>query len=453
MEYTRKLAEYVYKTKFEDFPKEVVDQTCMFIMDTMGCALGGYTLAHEEAAFTLKYAKNNCGAGSCTIWCDGGKTNPAFAALVNAAMVHTVDYDDTHMGCVAHFGAALVPTVMALAERYGYSGKDIITAVIMGMEVGARVGRSAMPSHYNYWHPTATFGGIAAATAAAKILGLSALQIEQVIGHAADQAGGMRYCIEKGDFSKSLHPSVAGMKAVIFAEIVKDGADGPVGFLEYKSGFCNAFSEEPKFDALTKDLGNGHFQIMDGTIKSFPTIQLSHTGIQSTLDICRANNIKPEEIIAVEIEHTQTVPGQGCNYAPATVLACRLSLPFCVALAAYDGKVTLTQFTEERLHDPAIMAFMPKVVITPNPGFRQKYPETIASFVKIKTTRGDFEGNMIYPKGDPRNRMTRDEMFAKFHELADNTYSPSKVDAIAEAILNLPKASRVDELMAALKVT
>lgn len=381
--------------------------------------------------------KNQGGRGNSTCFCDGFKTSSAYAALANAAMVHTVDFDDTHMGSITHLGSSLVAATFAMGEQLKSKGLDLLTAFVLGFDVAARVGRSVMPSHYNFWHPTATLGLFASAVAGAKLLGLDAGKTEMVIGHAGDEAGGLRYGIDKGDFSKTLHPAFAAMKGVLLSLVVSMGADGPMGILEYPSGFCNAYSEAPNFGPILADLGKS-YEIMKDSIKSFPTIHCSHTAIQATLNIMDAYKLRAQDVEEINILQTETVKGQGCNYSPNTPLAGRLSIPFCIALAISEGRVALDQFAPEKLGDPKLKDIMAKVKITTDVELKEKYPETIASFVDIRVKDGiKYSNSEIYPKGDPRNRMTPEEIEDKFRELALNTFNRKQVEAIIKAIGDL----------------
>ncbi len=446
-DYTRKLAEFVTKGKFEDFPAEVVEQAKLLMLDTLGCAIAGYTQASDEVEWLLNLAQKHCPGGNCSIICDGSKTSPAYAALVNGGMVHTIDYDDTHMGSIIKCGSSLLPVILAYGEQYRISGKELLTAFILGLEIGTRVGRAVMPSHYKYWHPTGTTGGISAGSAAAKLLKLNAKQTEYVIGHCADAASGMRYAIIHGDFSKTLHPALAAMKAVIMADLVELGAHGPEGMLEYEFGFVNAYSSEPNFEPLLDRLGE-YYEIMEVSIKSFPSIQCSHTAISAALDLISTNDIKAEDIEKVDIIHTATVPGQGCNSAPDTPLAARLSIPYCMALCAYEGRVELDQFTEDRLENPDYRNLMERVTVTPDDNLQSKYPETIASYVDITCNDGAvYSGEQIYPKGDPRNRMSSEELKNKFWKNATISLSEDKAEALIKAIDTLEDADNIDHLI------
>ncbi|MEM8579619.1 MAG: MmgE/PrpD family protein [Pseudomonadota bacterium] len=434
---TRQLADFVAQTSYDDLPSEVVEQAKLFILDTLGCALGGRIQAKEEVSWVTGFATDQKAAGQSTIFGEATKTNAVTAAMTNGAMVHTIDFDDTHMPSISHLGSSLVATTFALGEELLSTGKEIIEAFVLGFDVAGRIGRCTMPTHYKFWHPTATFGGIGAAAAAAKLVKLDADGIEMTIGLAADAAGGLRYGVDNGDFSKSLHPALAAMKAVLFAQLVKGGATGPRGILEYPSGFFNAFSEEPNPEPLLDRLGE-NYEISVGGLKSLPTIQCSHTAVAKTLDLVAENGLQTADIAEVSIVQSETMPGQGMNYAPQSPLAARLSTPFAVSLGLKDGAVALERFSEETLADPDINDLLPRIKIEASLELAEKYPNTVAALVDVKTHDGRvFSGEQIYAKGDPNNRMTPEEIAAKFRTLAVGALGVDRVDQLADGILAL----------------
>ena len=347
---TQILAEYVSKTSFAQLPDEVIQKTKGVILDTLGCAIAGYTLARHEIRCMHDLVKEMGGTPESSIWIDGSRTSAPQAALANGTLVHTIDFDDTHMGSISHLGASVTASTLALGEKLGSDGPSLITAFVLAYDVAGRVGRAVMPSHYKYWHPTATLGIIASAVAASRLLGLRDEQIEQAIGLAADGASGLRYCIDFGDFSKSLHPGLAAWKGILSALIISKGAVGPRGLLEYKSGFCKAYSDEPAMEILPDNLGTS-FEILDDSLKAFPSILCSHTPIHGTIHLMKAQNLRLEDVEAIHLRITPTSPGQGMNYAPDTPLAARLSIPYCVSRAAADGAITMDQFQEEKIQE------------------------------------------------------------------------------------------------------
>ena len=192
---------------------------------------------------------------------------------------------------------------------------------------------------------------------------------------------------------------------------------------------------------------------MADTIKCFLTIQCSHTPVQATIDIMKTNKLKASDIESIHVLETETVPGQGCNYEPASPLAGRLSIPFCIGLAVTEGRVSLEQFTEDKIHDPSIGEVMKKVTIDASSEFSKTYPDTIIAHVDIKTKAGKtFKQSQFYPKGDPRNRMTPAELQAKFHQLASNTVDEKRMKQIITAIGKFENTTDVSKLIRLLVV-
>ena len=444
---TQALAEYVSNAKFSALPQEVVRKTKGVILDTLGCAIAGYTLAGHEFRLIFDQVKEMGGNPQSTVFLEGLKTSSPQAALVNGTLVHTIDFDDTHLGSIAHLGASVVSSTLALGEKLKADGPSLITAMVVAYEVAGRIGKAVMPSHYKYWHPTATLGIIGAATAASKLLGLKAEQAEQAISLAADASSGMRYCIDFGDYSKSLHPGLAAWKGIMAAQIIHRGASGPKGLLEYKSGFCEAYSDEPNLKALTDGLGSS-YEISQDSLKAFPTILCSHTPIQGTIKLMKAHNLLLEDVEAIRFRVTPTAPGQGMNYSPESPLAARLSIPYCVSRAAAEGHISMEQFEQSKIMEPRIREFMKKVSVESIPEFNQKYPGTLAAHVEIQTRDGKrFRDESIFPKGHPDNPMTEDEIKDKFRRLSLVTLDRVQTERIIEKVNDLENSKSPDDLI------
>ncbi len=443
---TRILAEYVSKTSYADLPEEVVRKTKGIILDTLGCALAGHTLASHEYHWIFDLVKEMGGNLESTVFLDGLKTSSAQAALVNGTLIHTIDFDDTHMGSIAHFGAPVVSSVLAMGEKVGADGPSLITAAVLAYEVAGRIGKAVMLSHYKYWHPTATLGTIAAAVGSSKLLEMKGEQVDQAISLAADGASGMRYCIDCGDFSKSLHPGLAAWQGIMAAQIIRKGAPGPKGLLEYKSGFCQAYSSEPNLKALTEDLGT-FYETLTDSLKAFPTILISHAPVEGTLKIMKAEKLRLEDVASIRLRVTPTAPGQGLNYFPDSPMAARLSVPYCVSMAAAEGSISMEQFTPGKVVDPGIRDFMKRITVEPAPEFHQKYPGTLAAHVEIQTKDGKkYEAESIYPKGHPKNPMTDEEIKGKFRGLSALTLDRVQTEEIIKKVYDLENARRTDEL-------
>lgn len=444
---TQVLAEYVNKTSFSALPKEVVRKAEGIILDTLGCGIAGYTLASHEFHWILDLVKEMGGNPQSTVFLEGMKTSTPQAALVNGVLIHTVDFDDTHMGSISHLGASVVSSTLAMGEKVGADGPSLIAAIVLAYEVAGRIGRAIMPSHYKYWHPTGTLGTIATVVSSSKLLGLKTEQMEQAISLAADGASGMRYCIDFGDFSKSLHPGLSAWHGIMAAQIIRRGAVGPKGLLEYKSGFCEAYSDEPNLKALTESLGT-FYEIANDSLKAFPTILCSHTPIQGTIKLMKGKNLRLEDVDSIHFRLTPTAPGQGMNYSPDSPLAARLSIPYCVAMAAAEGHISMDQFQEAKIMDPKIREFMKKVTVESDPEFNSRYPGTLAAHVEIQTRDGSrLKEESIFPKGHPENPMTDEEIKDKFRRLALVTLDRVQTEEIIEKVYDLENLKRTEGLI------
>ncbi len=447
---TQVLAEYVNRTSFSALPKDVVRKAKGIVLDTLGCGIAGYTLASHEFHWILDLVKEMGGNPQSTVFLDGMKTSAPQAAMVNGALIHTVDFDDTHMGSISHLGASVVSSTLAMGEKVGADGPSLITAIVLAYEVAGRIGRAIMPSHYKYWHPTGTLGTIATAVSSSKLLGLKTEQLEQAISLAADGASGMRYCIDFGDFSKSLHPGLSSWKGIMAAQIIRRGAVGPKGLLEYKSGFCEAYSDEPNLKALTENLGT-FYEIANDSLKAFPTILCSHTPIQGTIKLMKGKNLRLEDVESIHFRVTPTAPGQGMNYSPDSPLAARLSIPYCVSMAAAEGHISMDHFQEAKVLNPKIREFMKKVTLESDPEFNNKYPGTLAAHVEIRTKDGSrFKEESIFPKGHPENPMNDEEIKEKFRRLALVTLDRVQTEEIIEKVYDLENLKSAEDLVAVL---
>lgn len=453
MEETKRLAEFVYKTNYESLPDEIITRAKTVMLDTLSCAVAGYTAAEEECKWIIDFVSELGGVEESTVWLNGYRTNAMNAAMANSTMAHTVDFDDTHIDSISHLGAGLLGTVISLGEKLESSGKDVLTAFVLGFEVGGRAGNSVNKgtlSHYKYWHPTATGSTIGCAAAAAKLYGLSADQIEQAIGLGIDQAAGFRYCIDKGDYSKSLHPGWASQRGIMAAQIIKLGANGPKGLFEYKTGFCNAMSEQPNLRELIDGLGTD-YAILSDALKMYPTIHCSHTGIEGVLTLVNDNKIDAEDIESIYLRMTEFAKNQGVNYKPKGVLEARLSIPCCLSIAARKKQLTLNDFVLEDILSNDNIEFMQKIIIQPEPEFNKQYPDALAGEVTIITKdKREYKIFNAYPKGHPKRLASPKDVKAKYDMLTGLTWSEKNAQAVYENFNRIEEIDNIDTIISLL---
>lgn len=449
---TRRLADAIAAIDPDQLPSEVVDRACATIADALTCGIAGSALAAEVVA-PLARLVTEVGDGPVPTLLLARPLPATTAALVNGATIHTIDYDDTHMAVVSHFGASVVAAALSAVVVSGGGGRDLVAAVVAGFEAGARIGRACMPGHYQRWHATSSLGGLAAAGAAARGLGLDGAATEMVLGLAADDAGGTRVCIAQGDVSKSLHAGLAAEKGVRSALLVRAGATGPVGHLEHPFGFFWAYSDERDARRLPDhldDLGK-RWEILENDIKAHPCILSSHTAIEGVLRLSDEHGLTLDDLASIELFQPPYSRGHGINFAPTTAMAARLSVPYCVVVALEDGEVGLAQFEGDRWLDATLRRELQKVSLQPDPALGERFPGQAPTRTVVVTLKGErFECEVGIARGSHKRPLTPEELRVKHDELLSHRLSDDGVRDFHRAIAGLRHESDLRELMSPL---
>ena len=253
MDLSRALANYSVGMTYEKLPPDVISFTKLCILDYFGSAIAGSDKPPIQMISDL--IKEMGGTEQANLF-TGGKSSVLQAALLNGASSHVVELDDIHKGSIIHAATVVIPAALAIAEWKELSGKELITAIVVGYEVCYRIGEAVSPSHYYYWHNTATCGTFGAAIAAAKLLQLTEEETIHALGNAGTQAAGLWEFIEDGAMTKQLHAGKAAMNGVLAALLAQKGFTGPLKILEGNRGFFKAMSDEYDTTKITKSLGS-----------------------------------------------------------------------------------------------------------------------------------------------------------------------------------------------------
>lgn len=411
MTLTKELAEYAVNLKFEDLPAEVVEFTKLCILDWYGSALAG---KDEKPIQSIKELIDEWGGNKQASLVTGGKSSIGNACLVNAAASHIVELDDIHKSSIIHAGTVVIPAAAAVAEAYDLSGKDLITAVVAGYEICYRVGEAVSPSHYYYWHNTATCGTFGSAAAVAKLLNLNVEQTMFALGNAGTQAAGLWEFIEDGANTKQLHTAKAAYNGTLAALLAKKNFTSATRILEGRRGFFNAMSDKYDSEKITQNLGQ-EFKIIENSFKIHASCRHTHPAMDCVLDIMKENGIQHEQIQAISIKTYQTVLNITDNPNPDTVYASKFSSQFCAALIAIKGSASLIDYNNEILQSPQIRELMKNVSVEADPYYEAAYPEKWGAKVEISLKDGrSFSESTDYPKGDPEKPASKEELVHKF---------------------------------------
>lgn len=448
---TRAVAEFVAKLRFEDLPEPVVRQACRLVLDAVGCAASAWTEDPAKARIARDIAAlYPAPHGAGVIGVAGAPAQPAFAALANGILVNAADNDDTHKRALLHVGSVVVPAALAMAQANRLTGRQFVTALVAGYEVAVRVGMAVMPTHYRFWHSTATNGTFGGAATAANALGLDADATQRALGLAGTQASGLNTFFESGDMTKSLHPGKAALNGILSAQLAQLGMTSPPNMLEHPKGYLNAYSLEPKPEALTAGLGSD-WEILQNGFKYFPSILASHSPIQATLAIVQKHRIDPAKIARITNETYNTVLSHFSSKDVGSVMAARISVPYCIAISAVDRALTQAQFAPERINDPLVRQVLARTEVIADAELNTRYPAEFPARVTITMEDGTaFSETVLLPKGDPGNPLTDAELETKYRDNCATALSPAATDALRDAIMAIPAAASLDALSALL---
>jgi len=445
------LTRYVAETTFDSLPREVVDETKKFILDTIGVGLAGVREPGCREVVDLVKTWSSNPAGSTIIFYKD-KVSPPEAAFANSVLMHALDFDDTLDSSAIHTHVSSLPAALALAEvRQGTSGKDLLTSVCLGVDITCRIA-SAITTPLS-WIRTATCGSFGAAAAAAKILNLDERAILATLGVVYSQTAGNAQCLVDGGLVKRMQPGFSARSAVLSAALASRGVTGATNIFEGEYGFYNLYERGKVItERATENLGN-HFGVMDLSIKPYPCCRMTHAPIDAALELSGSHVVDPDGITEVEVSVSKMVSDM--VGAPFTMrenpqVDAQFSIPYTVAVALRNGGVVLSDFTSDSIKSEApILELARKVTVSVNPAL----PDKDISFLQMSITMRN--GQMLTHKldalkGSPSKPLSFEECAAKFKtclEYSGKSALIEKGDRIVDFIYNLEKKEDVSEIL------
>ncbi len=442
-ENTERMARFIAEANYETLPKEGIEDAKQGILDCLGVTLAG--CLEPGSRIITEYVRKEHGVSESGIIAGGFKAPACEAALANGTIAHMLDYDDVSMAFGGHPSVVLLPTVLALGERLHCSGKEALLAYIIGFEVAARIGLAYMIRHYELgWHPTVTFGTIGATAAAAKLLKLNVDKSRAALGIGASLAGGLKRNF--GTMTKPFHAGCAARNGVVAASLAEQGFTADENIFDGQGSYGYVFGGgvEPNLD--TQDLGE-KFNICSGLeIKPYPSCRGTHPEIDAALQVRDKYSLNPANIAGVEYHVSPSIPLVCFHHQPQTGPEGKFSVEFCTALSFLEGKVTLAQFTDEKVKSPAIQDLISKTKITVNPEIPKNSLVPVEIEVKLK------DGNVLSQKveaakGEPRNPLSQEELFAKFRDCASRALPSKEVNKALDLASNLETLEDITPLM------
>lgn len=452
------LATFSTDPLFDNLPPEVIHEAKRAILDMLGCAIGAYNATPSRIMREL--ADDIGGKPESTIIGSGIRTSSLNAILANGVMVRYLDFNDTYLipvgdQVLGNHPGELIPAVIALAERQGSSGMDVIRAIVLGYELSARFNDSCADVNAELptieakgWNADSR-GAIIMPLVAGRMLGLTKAQMANAIGINGSHnmilgildASGEPYSMTKNlRFPRTAH------SGVISAMMAAKGYTGPTRIMEGNKGFISTVMHG-EFDVAALTAPVEKFLILETIYKAVAADASTHGHVNATLELVKQHNIQPEDVIKVNIkagsrcvEHT----GDAIKKYPQNKESADHSSYYLTAIAILDRKVGPNQYTPEKWTSPQALALIDKVTFEADPSLDQFGRAGIS---EIHTRQGQIYTKRIdYPTGDPRNRMSDAELEDKFRDMAQPFMSSKRMDELIETIYSLDKLTTIDQL-------
>jgi 2-methylcitrate dehydratase PrpD len=452
------LAHHAVDTRETELPEEVRSQLRRHLLDFLGVSLGARvhadsTPAFEEAISILAGSGSDRASGGesgrdgeATLLTDGSRGPAEHAALVNGALAHSLDFDDTHRASSLHPGAPVIPAAFAIAERESASTRELLRAISAGYDVACTVGEAINPdSHYDRgFHVTATCGTFGATAAAGLLAGLGSEEIESAFGVNASQAAGTLGFLENGAWNKRLHPGLAARRAVLACALAESGFRGAARSFEGEHGFLQGYSDDPdpsKFEAIGEPPA-----VTETALKPYPCCRYMHPALDGLREV--GTEVDPTDVDSI----TVSLPKPGVTLTgdpiarkrrPENFVDCQFSMPFGAALALTEGAADLPAFlaAQDRLDDPGLRELMDATEVVTTEEIAEYFPEQWAARVVVETRdegSQDHDRLVETARGEPEKPLGWEGVVEKFETIVSSAgVSTAEADGIVEAVNDL----------------
>ncbi len=438
---TRLLAEYVDDTALGMPCSAVTRAAGNVLLDLIGCAAAGYA---SPAASAVRHTVGRLyAAGATALWFTSAAHRAEGAAMANSAAASALDLDDGHRQAGGHPGAAVVPTVLAMAPTAGANGRDMVAALGAGYEVAVRV---AAARDFNRLDTLSTgrwgaYGVVAAA-------GLLARDTPPIMATAFSIAGVLSPGLSAAGYSSVMGNQVkegipwSVMTGLMALELARQGLTGPLDILDHSDYFDAA--------AITDGLGTG--SALTGVyFKPYACCRWIHAAIDAMVELIAGGTLTPGDIQAVDVFTFGRALRLNNDADPDTLEGAQYSLPFCLAVAACGGAEVLLPLSPEWLHRPEVTALAKRVHLHVDPVLEARFPAETGSRVRLETAAGPLEQTVWHPLGDPANPMDRTRLTAKFRRLASGVIAPADQDRLLLAVEGLPDLDSAEPILSCLR--
>lgn len=448
MTVARTLAEFLVKTSYADLPAQAVDHAAMMIASTIASAACGTGI--QSAQIIRDLARERGGRADASVWFDSGPKLPvAGAARVNAVLSDAAASDDSDLRNIVHAGTQITATSLAMAERTGAGGPEVLAAMVLGYEAAGRIGESITPGYLRQGFHGCLVAIFASAVAAGRLLKLDAAQMAHTIALAATSMGGL-HAAANTSVSREYHAGLANHSGIDAAMAAERGYTGEETILETHHGFCEVYGGGRNGADIVQDLGKSWDIVTDMAVKLVPGGHPHHASAEAAANAAREGNIAPEKVKSITLSRPGMTALTGPLH-PEDLIDMAHSPAYFVAAAVADRAFTWAHAGPEKITDPVIHKLIDKVRVGPQPTENVKAYRQGAT-VTIETTDGRTVSNTVHvPRGSGCLGIDWADIDAKYRTLAPSALNASQVEASLAVVHDFRKVKNVAELIGLLR--
>jgi 2-methylcitrate dehydratase PrpD len=442
---TDTFARFVAETDYSTLSDKTLANAKMHILDTFGTAL--VAVSTDTAAIVFDYCKRLEQSEESAIWGTHLRSSAPIAAFANGLLGHAIDFDDwdafIHAG---HPTCMVAAAALSLGEIIGSSGKDLLKAYALGIEILTKIAANAPNVQDRGFHSTPVLGSIGAAIACASLMRLDTEKIKAALGITASGAGGIHR--QQGSMVKPFHAANAARNGVEAALLAEKGFTADAAIIEAPRGFCDTFFGPGTcdYEKMIADLGKPYFLESPGLgLKLHPCSAPQFLAADAALHLKREHNIRFADVTKIEVSIPPLRYQRHYHAEVKTGLRGKFAINYVVALAFLDGKLEIDTFTDAKANDPRVQDALRKVQVIVD----ESIPEP-GAYCPVSVDLKDgthFTYTARIAKGHPENPMTEEEVLNKFRSNAKQALSQRRSEAIIAKMRNLETTANVKELV------
>jgi 2-methylcitrate dehydratase PrpD len=439
---TAELAKFVAEHPSKAWSDAVDHEAHRTFLNWLGCAIGA--AKHEAVESALAAVNMLAPSQQATIAGRAERVDMANAALINGISSHTFDFDDTHLKTIIHPAGPVASAVMALAETQNSSGRQVLDALVLGIDVACRMGNLVYPEHYDRgWHITGSTGTLGAAAACARLLGLNAQQTAMALGIAASQPVGLRE--QFGTMTKPFHPGGAARAGLMSALMAKHGFTSSARALEAPRGWAQVLSTKYDWREAQDELGQ-RFEISFNAYKPFACGIVIHPSIDACAQL-RAQGVKAEEVKSIELRVHPLVLELTGKKTPQDGLQGKFSVYHGCAVGLIFGRAGEDEFSDHIVRRTDVVSLRDKVQAVVDTSVREESVYVTAHLNDGRSVKVHVE----HAIGSLQKPMTDADLEGKFRDLSNPILGADRVNAILKSCWNLGQSPDLQGLLALLK--